>query len=79
MLTKGGGADLVDVLDDEEVVWSSTEDAEFSEEFNNFLTQADVFDILDYLEQTGELSRHEADQCDVVEESYSPAQLAGMF
>lgn len=79
MLTRGGGAELVDVADDEEVVWASDDDEDFSEEFDTFLTQEDVWDILDYLERVGELSRHEADECDVQEEYYEPRDLAGMF
>ena len=79
VLTRGGGAELLDVDDGEEVVWSSEEDEDFREEFDGFLTQADVFDILDYLEATGELTRHEADQCDVQEDSYDPSDLVGMF
>jgi len=80
VLTRGGGAELVDVDDDgEEVVWSSEEDEEFREEFKDFLTQEDVFDILDYLECIGELTRHEADECDVQEDYYELSQFPGMF
>ena len=79
VLTRGGGAELIDVDDDEDVVWSSEEDEDFREEFDDFLTQADVFDILDYLEYIGELTRHEADECEVQEEYYEPSQLPGMF
>jgi hypothetical protein len=79
VLTRGGGAELIDVQDNEEVVWSSDDDEDFTEEFDAFLTQEDVFDILDYLERVGELSKHEADECDVQEEFYAPSDLAGMF
>jgi hypothetical protein len=79
LLTRGGGAELIDVEDHEDVVWSSDDDEDFAEEFEGFLTQSDVFDILEYLELTGELSRHEADECDVQEEYYSPSDLVGMF
>lgn len=79
VLTRGGGAELIDVDDDEEIVWSSDDDEDFAEEFDSFLTQDDVHDILDYLESAGELSKHEADQCDVQEEYYSAADMAGMF
>ena len=79
VLTRGGGAELIDVRDNEEVVWSSDDDEDFTEEFDTFLAQEDVFDILDYLERVGELSKHEADECDVQEEFYEPSDLAGMF
>jgi hypothetical protein len=79
MLTRGGGAELLDVDDDESVVWSSDDDPDFAEEFQDFLTQDDVPDILDYLEEIGELSQHEADQCDVQEEYYSASDLVGVF
>lgn len=79
LLTRGGGAELIDVLDNEETVWSSDDDEDFSEEFDDFLTAADVDDILDYLEEIGELTTHEADQCDVEEEYYEPSDLVGMF
>jgi hypothetical protein len=79
ILTRGGGAELIDVDDDEAVVWSSADDEDFREEFDGFLNQEDTYDILDYLEQVGELTRHEADQCDVREEYYSPSDLIGMF
>lgn len=79
LLTRGGGAQLIDVEDGEEVVWSSDEDEDFAEEFEQFLNQDDVWEILDYLEEVGELTKHEADQCDVQEEYYSPGDLVGMF
>lgn len=79
VLTRGGRAELYDVRDDEEPVWSSDDDEEFSEEFPDFLTQDDVYDVLDFLESAGELTRHEADQCEVEEEYYSASDLAGMF
>lgn len=84
VLTVGGGAHLEELEgdgDDEqgELVWSSDDDAEFQEEFDHFLTQEDVFDILDYLEEVGELTRHEADQCDVVEEFYDQSDMVGVF
>lgn len=80
VLTRGGGAELLDVDDDEDLVWSSDDDEDFAEEFDSFLTRADISDILDYLEEVGELSRHEADVCDVEEEYYEgPSELTGMF
>jgi hypothetical protein len=79
VLTRGGGAELIDVADNENVVWSSDDDSDFAEEFDAFLTQDDVGDVLDYLEDAGELSRHEADACDVREEYYSAADLTGVF
>lgn len=79
LLTRGGGAELYDVRDDEEPVWTSDDDEDFAEEFPDFLTQSDVYDVLDFLESVGELTRHEADQCEVEEEYYSPSDLVGMF
>jgi hypothetical protein len=79
VLTRGGGAELIDVADDENMVWSSDGDSDFAEEFDAFLTQDDVGDVLDYLEDTGQLSRHEADACEVREEYYSPSDLTGVF
>lgn len=79
MLTRGGGAELIDVLDDEAIAWSSDNDEDFAEEFDDFLTTDDVDEILDYLEEVGELTRLEADQCEVEEEYFEPSDLAGMF
>lgn len=79
MLTRGGGAELLDLADNEEIVWSSDDDEDFAQEFDSFLMQDDVFDILDFLERAGELSRQEADECDVQEEYYSPSDMRGMF
>lgn len=79
VLTRGGGAELIDVDDNGEVVWSSDNDEDFAEEFAGFLNQDDVYDILDYLEQVGELTKHEADQCDVEEEYFEPSDMVGMF
>lgn len=78
MLNRGGGAELIDT-DTEETVWASDEDEEFLEEFPHFLEQSDVFDILNYLEEIGEMSRGEADRCEVKEEFYRPSDVAGMF
>ncbi len=79
VLTRGGGAELIDVLDDEAIAWSSDNDEDFAEEFDDFLTTDDVDEILDYLEEVGELTRLEADQCEVEEEYFEPSDLAGMF
>jgi len=80
VLTRGGGAELIDVLDDEEVVWASDDDPEFQDEFEGeFLGQDDVADILDYLVEVGELSKHEADRCVIEEEYYEASELTGMF
>jgi hypothetical protein len=77
-LTRGGGADLED-LETGDVVWSANEDAEFREEFPGFLEQADLADILDYLEEVGELTARDADRCDVREEFFAAYELAGMM
>ena len=79
VLTRGGGAELIDVLDKEAVTWSSDDDEEFAEEFEEFLTKDDIPDILDYLEEVGELTKHEADQCDIEEEYFEPSDLVGML
>lgn len=78
LLTRGGGAELID-LDVDETVWTSQDDEEFMEEFPDFLDQADIADILDYLEEVGELTAREADQCEIQEEYYKPSELAGML
>lgn len=77
-LTRGGGAELTD-HETGETVWASTDDADFMEEFPDFLQQEDLADILDYLEETGELSARDADRCDVREEFIEAADLAGMI
>lgn len=78
MLTRGGGAELIDVLD-EELAWSSDDDEDFAIEFDDFLTTDDVDDILDYLEEVDELTQLEADQCEIEEEYYEASDLVGMF
>ncbi len=77
-LTRGGGAELTD-HETGETVWASTDDADFMEEFPDFLNQDDLADILDYLEETGELTARDADRCDVREEFIEAADLAGMM
>jgi hypothetical protein len=77
-LTRGGGAELVD-LENDELAWASNDDEEFLEEFPHFLKVADVADILDYLEEVGELTSREADRCDVREEFIDAQDLAGMM
>lgn len=77
-LTRGGGAELTD-NETGETVWQSTEDEDFVEEFPDFLNQSDLSDILDYLEEVGEMTAREADRCEVVEESIDAADLAGML
>jgi hypothetical protein len=49
------------------------------EEFPDFLEQADVADILDYLEEVGELTARDADRCEIREEFIEAADLAGMM
>jgi hypothetical protein len=77
-LTRGGGADLTD-LEWGETVWASTDDADFMEEFPDFLRQEDLADILDYLEEVGELTARDADRCQIREEFIEAADLAGMM
>lgn len=80
ILTQGGGAELVELgEEDDDVVWTSVEDVDFREEFPDFLTPADVHDILDYLEEIGELTTREADRCNVSEEFLDPSQLTGLL
>lgn len=78
ILTRGGGADLVELATGD-VIWCSTEDEDFRAEFPHFLEYDDTSDILDYLEATGELSRKDADSCRIGEEFLTPADLAGML
>lgn len=77
-LTRGGGAELTD-NETGEVVWDSVEDEDFREEFPDFLVPRDFADILDYLEECGELTPREADRCDTREEYIDAADLAGML
>ncbi len=77
-LTRGGGAELTD-LETDETVWSSVDDADFMAEFPDFLHRDDVADILDYLEEVGEMTGREADRCDVREEFIEAADLAGLM
>jgi TusA-related sulfurtransferase len=76
-LTAGGGAELID-LETGETVWVSNDDDDFLEEFPDFLKREDLADILDYLEEVGELTHREADRCDIQEETIDAADLAGM-
>jgi hypothetical protein len=77
-LTRGGGAELEDPHDGE-VVWESVDDDDFKEEFPNFLTKGDVFDILDFLVEVGELTPREADDAEIREEFLTPADLTGFI
>lgn len=81
VLTRGGGAELYGADDDDDLVWSADDDEDFREEFEGFLETEDVADILNYLEEVGELSKHEADQCQIEEEFYEPDDLkaGGVF
>ena len=77
-LTAGGDAELVDPLDGE-VVWNSRTDEDFREENSDFLTVNDLFDILDFLVEVGQLTAREADQCECVEQFLTPADLTGFI
>jgi len=77
-LTAGGDAELVDPLDGQ-TVWHSRTDEDFREEFSEFLTPNDLFDILDFLVEVGELTAREADQCECVEQFLTPADLTGFI
>jgi hypothetical protein len=79
LLTRGGGAELFDLQEDGDPIWSAADDEDFTEEFGTFLTEADLHDIFDYLVAIGELTMHEADQCDVKEEYYTPSDMLGLF
>ena len=78
VLTRGGGAELIDTEDDT-VVWSSVDDEDFLEEFPDFLHLSDVMDILDYLVEVGELTEREADAAEVSEEFLEASDVAGMW
>jgi hypothetical protein len=78
MLTRGGGAELEDPFDGD-VVWQSAEDPDFKAEFPDFLTKEDVYDILDFLVEVGELTAREADQAEIREEFLTPADLTGFI
>lgn len=76
-LTQGGDAVLVWRG---EPVWSSLEDEDFEAEFgDDFLEYDDVADVLDYLEEIGELTAADADACQIEEEFLSPAEYAGLL
>lgn len=76
-LTRGGGAELLD-LEEDETVWTSDEDDDFREEFPDFLHYDDVMDILEYLEDIQQLTELEADHCQIEEQFIDAADLAGM-
>lgn len=78
LLTRGGGAELYSLQDDE-CVWTADEDEQFREEFPDFLQRSDLFDILDYLEEVGHMTSREADQCDCEEEYYEPDAVPGLM
>lgn len=78
ILTRGGDADLIELASGE-LTWCSREDGDFQAEFPYFLEYEHVARILDYLEDTGELSRKDADNCQIGEEFLTPADLAGML
>jgi hypothetical protein len=78
ILTRGGGADLI-YRPTGQLLWCSREDPDFQAEFPDFLEYDDVVDILDYLEDIGELTPEEADQSAIGEEFLTPADLAGML
>lgn len=58
VLLEAGGAEL---LDGEEVLWSSADDEEFPEEFPELLDENDLEGLLDYLVESGFMSEAEAD------------------
>lgn len=78
MLTRGGGAELIEPLD-EQVVWESITDEDFKEEFTEFLTRDDVWDILKFLVEVGELTDREADEAEIGEAYITPEELAGFI
>ncbi len=78
ILTRGGGAELTEPYDGE-VVWRSQDDEDFREEFKEFLTQQDLFDLLDYLVEVGELTAPEADACSCSEEFLTADDLTGFI
>jgi hypothetical protein len=78
ILTCGGGADLIELATGE-LTWCGREDGYFQAEFPYFLEYEHAADILEYLEDTGELTRKDADNCQIVEEFLTLADLAGML
>lgn len=60
-------------------MWHSRTDEDFREENSDFLTVNDLFDILDFLVEVGELTAREADQCECVEQFLTPADLTGFI
>jgi hypothetical protein len=58
-----------------EPLWNSDSDDDFKDQVSDeFLTEADVGDILDYLVEQGELTDNEADACIVEEEAQAPGE-----
>lgn len=67
VLTPTGGAEL---RDDESVLWSSIDDPDFSDTFEDaFLNEDDLSDILDYLIEEKHIKASESQNIECVEES----------
>lgn len=77
-LTRGGGARLTDPYDGE-IAWQSQDDLDFQAEFEDFLTTEDLYDLLDYLVDVGELTEAEADACVCTEEFLTAEDLTGFI
>jgi hypothetical protein len=77
LLTRGGQAELIDPQG--EIVWASSDDPDFLEDYPDFLTQGDLEDILQFLVDVGELTDDEADAVDPQEEFLEPSDLRGSF
>lgn len=73
VLRHTGSAELLDR--DDNVIWSSDEDADFKDEVSQeFLTEEDIDDILAYLSESeilsdAECAKFESDEWDVTEEA----------
>jgi len=68
ILRANGSAELLSLSGRQ--LWESDSDDDFKDEISEeFLTEADVADILDYLVEAGTLSDKEADACEIEEES----------
>ena len=60
------------------VLWDSLSDDDFRDEFpDEFLTEGDVGEVLEYLVEAGKLTEDEADHIDVFEESFDAEELEG--
>lgn len=79
ILTAHGTAELVDV--DENILWASDDDDDFKEEFEDFLTEEDFDNVLDFLREAeiiteGEYQKFHNEEWEMIVESLDGADVA---